>query len=263
MPGDNNIPPENAMLYLVNVHRRLFLRKAFGINVDGMPVPNIEEFNNPPIKTYRAVKSPEQYTDIVCVLTYWGDNKFLATADEDDPRVFEIRSFRKQNEANGYNYSHFKLLHTENSDGTPRTVLIHKKSNKIVLHMLDVFDVFLSAHSVLGHLKTERTLGALKPQYYSATEDLVKLFVSDCSVCHQKNSGIQKKKGARKPIISSEFRDRFQVDLIDMRTIRRRYVYGHMQRWIMTVKDNSTGLIYLVALPRKLAKFVAAEWQSL
>jgi hypothetical protein len=111
-------------------------------------------------------------------------------------------------------------------------------------------------------MKTERTLGALKPQYYSATEDLVKLFVSDCSVCHQKNSGIQKKKGARKPIISSEFRDRFQVDLIDMRTIRRRDVYGHMQRWIMTVKDHSTGFIYLVALPRKMAKFVAAELEK-
>ena len=122
--------------------------------------------------------------------------------------------------------------------------------------MLDVFDVFLSAHNQQGHLKSERTLAALKPQYYSATYDLVKLFVEDCAVCHQKNSGIEKKKGARKPIISSEFRDRFQVDLIDMRTIRRRDVYGNMMHWIMTVKDHSTGLIYLVALPRKMAKYV-------
>ena len=128
--------------------------------------------------------------------------------------------------------------------------------------MLDIFDVFLSAHNQQGHLKTERTLAALKPQYYSATADLVKVFVDDCSACHQKNSGIEKKKGARKPIISSEFRDRFQVDLIDMRTIRRRDVYGNMMRWIMTVKDHSTGLIYLVALPRKMAKYVAVELEK-
>ena len=32
-----------------------------------------------------------------------------------------------------------------------------------------------------------------------------------------------------------------------------------MQRWIMTVKDHSTSLVYLVALPRKKAEFVAAE----
>jgi hypothetical protein len=128
--------------------------------------------------------------------------------------------------------------------------------------MLDVFDAFLSAHQTLGHLKTDKTMALLKPQYYSATADLVKVFIDHCSVCHQKNTGIQKKKGARKPILSSEFRDRFQVDLIDMRTIRRRDVYGHMQRWIMTVKDHSTGLIYLAALPRKMAKYVATELEK-
>jgi uncharacterized UPF0160 family protein len=39
-------------------------------------------------------------------------------------------------------------------------------------------------------------------------------------------------------------------------------VYGHMQQWIMTVKDHSTGFIYLVALPRKMAKFMAAELEK-
>jgi hypothetical protein len=223
MSGDNNVPPENAMLYLVNVHRRLLLRHAFGNNPDGTPIPNIDA----PIKTYRAIKSPEQYAEIVRVLSYWGDDEYLAKAAEDDPQVSTIRKFRKENENVGYNYSsHFKLLHTEKSDGTPKTVLQHKKSNGIVLHMLDVFDAFLSAHQTLGQLKTEKMLALLKPQYYSATADLVKVFIDDCSVCHQKNTGIQKKKGTRKPIISSEFRDRFQVDLTDMRTIRRTDVYG-------------------------------------
>jgi hypothetical protein len=37
-------------------------------------------------------------------------------------------------------------------------------------------------------------------------------------------------KGAKKPILSSEFRDCFQVDFIDMRTLRKRDVYGQMQR---------------------------------
>ena len=251
------------MIYLVNIHRHLFLWKAFGINPDGTPIPNIEEFNDEPIKTYRAVKTVAQYNEIVRILTYWGDSKFLASAKDDDPDASEIRRFRKANEKVGYNYdAPFKLLHTENSDGTPKTVLLHKKSNGIVLHMLDVFDVILSAHEQQGHLKTDRTLSALKPQYYSATEDLVKVLVDDCTVCHQKNSGITKKKGARKPIISSEFRVCFQVDLIDMRTIRRRDVYGKMMRWILTVKDHSTGLLYLVALPRKMAKYVAAELEK-
>ncbi len=65
------------------------------------------------------------------------------------------------------------------------------------------------------------------------------------------------RKGAKTPILSSEFHDQFQVDLIDMRTMCKNDVYGVMQHWIMTIKDHSTGLVYLAALPRKTAVFVA------
>ncbi len=44
-----------------------------------------------------------------------------------------------------------------------------------------------------------------------------------------------------------------------MRTMRKKDVYGVVQCWIMTVKDHSTGLVYLTTLPRKTAVFVAAE----
>jgi len=54
-------------------------------------------------------------------------------------------------------------------------------------------------------------------------------------------------KGAKKPILSSEFRNRIQVDLIDMRAMRKRDIYGNMQRWIMTVKDHSTAGVFLCA----------------
>ena len=39
-------------------------------------------------------------------------------------------------------------------------------------------------------------------------------------------------------------------------------IYGVMQRWIMTIKDHSTGLVYLATLPRKTAKFVANELEK-
>jgi hypothetical protein len=90
-------------LYLVHMHRRLFLHKAFGINPDGTPITNIKEFNDAPPKVYRSVKSFEQYNEIVRILTYWGDDAFLATADEVDPRVKEIRRFRGMNKKVGYN----------------------------------------------------------------------------------------------------------------------------------------------------------------
>jgi hypothetical protein len=44
--------------------------------------------------------------------------------------------------------------------------------------------------------------------------------------------------------------------------MRKKDVYGNIQRWIMTVKDHSTGLVYLCALPRKKAIYVAAELEK-
>jgi hypothetical protein len=64
------------------------------------------------------------------------------------------------------------------------------------------------------------------------------------------------------PIIFSEFCDRFQVDLIDMRTMRKNDLYGVMQHWIMTIKDHSTGLVYLATLPNKTAVFVANKLEK-
>jgi hypothetical protein len=127
--------------------------------------------------------------------------------------------------------------------------------------MIDIFDVIHEAHSRQGHLKVEKTLANCM-MFYNPTYKLCKLFINDCFICHEKHPKVLARKGAKKPILSSEFCDHFQVDLIDMRTMRKRDVYGQMQRWIMTVKDHSTGLVYLCMPPRKKAEFVAAKLEK-
>jgi len=47
-----------------------------------------------------------------------------------------------------------------------------------------------------------------------------------------------------------------------MRAMRKWDIYGNMQRWIMTVKDHSTWLVYLCALPQKKAIVVAAKLEK-
>jgi hypothetical protein len=127
--------------------------------------------------------------------------------------------------------------------------------------MLDIFDVIHEARSRQGHLKVEKTLTNCT-MFYSPTYELCQLFIADCFVCHERHPNVLARKGAKKPILSSEFCNCFQENLIDMQTMRKRDVYGQMQRWIMTVKDHSTGLVYLCALPQKKAPFVAAELEK-
>jgi hypothetical protein len=120
----------------------------------------------------------------------------------------------------------------------------------------------LLAHCRLGHLAVDKTLAATKPAFYSPTYELCKIYCKNCYMCMEKQPTVPPRKGAKKPIILSEFCDRFQLDLIDMRTMRKKDVYGVMQHWIMTIKDHSTGLVYLAVLPRKTAVFVANELEK-
>jgi hypothetical protein len=210
------------------------------------------------LKTYKSVKSVEQYNYIIEVLTNWGDKAILKAASTDDPDANACKNFHKEN-IQGYSYvKQFVIEEAEGLDRSLKLILKHKKSGGSVLHMLDIFDVIHEAHSKQGHLKVDKTL-ANCTMFYSPTYELCKLFIADCFVCHKRQPKLLARKGAKKPILSSEFRDRFQVDRIDMRTMRKRDVYGQMQRWIMTVKDHSTGLVYHCALPRKRAGFVVVE----
>jgi hypothetical protein len=101
--------------------------------------------------------------------------------------------------------------------------------------MLAIFDVIHEVHCRLGHLAVDKKNVVTKPVFYSPTYELCKIYCNNYYVCMEKQPTVPPRKGARKPIISSEFHDRFQVDLIDMRTMRRKGVYGVIQRWIMTV----------------------------
>jgi hypothetical protein len=244
---------ESAHVITKAKHHEMFLWKAFGINPDDTPIANPG-----PIKTYKSVKSIEQYNDVVRILTHWGDDNFLTAAPENNSDVVLIRRFWKNNRQ-GYNYTKFfEIEETEALDGSKKIIHKSKNTSGIVLHMLDIFNIIKEAHCQQGHLRVDKTFAACKPMFYSPTYELCKIYCEGCYICHKKPA-IEARKGAKKPIILSEFRNRFQVDLIDMRTMRKKDVCGQMQRWIMTVKDHSTGLVYLVALLWKKAKFVAAE----
>jgi hypothetical protein len=75
-------------------------------------------------------------------------------------------------------------------------------------------------------MTVEKTLAICSPMLYSPTYHLCQLFTADCFVCHEKHPIVPTTKGANKPLLSLEFHDRIQVDLIDMRAMRKWDVWG-------------------------------------
>ncbi len=206
----------SAHATIVAQHCKMFLARAFGINPDGTPIINPSLLPEK-LKTYKSVKSVEQYNYIIEVLTNWGDKADIKAAFPDDPDTNACRNFRKEN-IQGYSYvKQFVVEEAKGLDGSLKIILKHKKSVGIVLHMLDIFNVNHKAHSRQGHLKVDKTLTNCM-MFYSPTCKLCKLFITDCFICHERHPKVPAKKGAKKPILSSEFRDCFQVDLINMWT---------------------------------------------
>jgi transposase InsO family protein len=79
----------------------------------------------------------------------------------------------------------------------------------------------------------------------------------------KKNRVSRNEKGGRKPIISKTFRDRFQLDLINFRKLRKRNPFGVFTQWVLTIKDHATRLMYLCALPWKRPDLIAYKLQEI
>lgn len=129
----------------------------------------------------------------------------------------------------------------------------------LCIPQLDVFDAISECHGIASHMKQNQTCVKVHEKYYNVTEAQIIAFVESCETCNHANPVKKQLKGAKKPILSQHFRDRFQVDLIDMRSKAMKDVYENTMNWILTLKDHFTQLTYLVPLPRKKASYVAYE----
>jgi len=74
----------------------MFLKHALGITSDGMVTIELK-------KEFKSVKTYEKYTDMIHVISNWGDDDVLKEASSDNPVSSAIQKFHKSN-TRGYNY---------------------------------------------------------------------------------------------------------------------------------------------------------------
>ena len=138
-----------------------------------------------------------------------------------------------------------------------------KEPGRLVVPPTNIFSAIDEVHKSIGHKKVGATMEAVKPRFWNIIRDQVEAYVKLCPVCNQQQPRIRKIDGAIKPIVSDMYRDRFQVDLIDMRLRRMQNMYGVMMRWIVTLKDHHTRITWLAAIPLKKPSFVSHELQGI
>jgi hypothetical protein len=190
------------------------------------------------------------------------------TLSEQEEKAFTL--FKRANKAGNKWIKQYKTFEL-NVNGTMKVILCCMESKKDengeeklelgreVISQEEVFDAINDIYPSTGHMGMERTHTHCADKCISITQDMVRKYCRTCHVCIEANPVIAPHRGAKKPIYSDNWRNRFQVDLVDYRKMPHPNIYGQIQRWFMAVKDHSTGFTALFSLPRKKPMYVAFE----
>ena len=95
----------------------------------------------------------------------------------------------------------------------------------------------------------------ISSELHGVTEKICQLFVSHCRICQLKKSRKSIKSFVVKPIASSSYLSRGQVDLIDFSTVSPEDNAPY--KWLLVYQDHFTKFVRLRALVNKCAEEVA------
>ena len=127
----------------------------------------------------------------------------------------------------------------------------HTNGGRIVA-LEDMFDVCLKIHKDCGHQGRDTMLKEADKFYGNVTRPIIELFLNYSTEYQIKRVNKVNNALIAKPIRSSEFNSRWQVDLIDFRTLA-----DGEYKWIMTVQDHFTKYTWLRPLKNKCGLEVA------
>lgn len=85
-------------------------------------------------------------------------------------------------------------------------------------HEGNVFDHVHNAHVTLGHAGRDLMLNHIRKKFCNISRTVVMLYLKLCRICAMKRKGVAKKNIVIRPIISRNFLQRGQLDLIDYQT---------------------------------------------
>lgn len=253
------------MATVVEAHCRSFMELAFN--------PDAEEsqYDHPQKRSASILVCRPQieldYIEYVVKNWQFGKEVKKMCPGPEKEQLIEFRRTHKK--GNKYVHQYFLEEIAVSCDEEPQYVVRRKEKGKnvgkdrIVISRENLFQVIDECHRGNGHMGQERTWKYCKQKYYNVTERSVRLYSETCLVCIKKNPVTKNLKSCIKPIQSWKFRDRFQVDIIDFRKLRKRDPFGVLMRWVLTIMDHATRLTYLCALPRKHPHLVAYKLQEI
>ena len=204
-------------------------------------------------KSANKLLDMDEHRKIITILAAYknaGDNNdaLLSVYRQHGKCAYEIRkNYRFETNGSGKNFLY----------------RIGDAKERLCVPIEQMFDIIRDVHCFrLGHKKVAQVHGLISQTYYSITKKVVQTFIDICPICNgQCPKKSHKAKGAKKPIESESFRNRFQFDLVDYRQ-RPSKIFpndddAEEYRWLLVMKDHFTRFTHGKPLRRKSAQEVA------
>ena len=168
--------------------------------------------------------------------------------------VIDILSNNKHNEKNFYNLRKTYVIKNINGENYLYDKLDSEKhlNGGRIVPLEDMFDTLTKIHQDVGFQGRDPMLKEALKFYGNVTRPIVELFLDFSEEYQIKKKKVKNHGLVVKPIRSSDFNSRWQIDLIDFRTLP-----DGDYNWILTVQDHCTKFIWLVPLKQKCGQEVA------
>ena len=148
----------------------------------------------------------------------------------------------------------FNLFHIGGKDHLIAKGEDVKDEIKYIVANEELYDILKLSHESTGHGGHKKMTEECSRRYYNITSRSIKLYKSLCEGCARTMTKKGSKNVIVKPIKSTDFGNRGQVDLIDVRSLPD----GEM-KWILQYQDHTTKFCILRPLRCKEARGVAIE----
>jgi hypothetical protein len=191
-----------------------------------------------------AIKTKAKYEE-------WFNDIKIATslAGEKYPKDSELRAaYRRRN----YLREKYAILTVDGQEFVIDKDTANQSKPPIYIYREQLYDCIYQEHKNAGHQGRDRTHQACKLVYANVTIEAVSCFLKFCYECIRKKRKNTTNIPVIKPVRSSDYLSRFQIDLIDLQA----YPDGEY-KFILNVQDHFTKFVHLFPLKQKTAATVA------
>lgn len=190
-------------------------------------------------KSRRNYFTQEQYSDFI-----------------DDIRQAKSNIPKNLNDKERRRLYHLKDTYDIMQLGNKTRIIKRVKDSYITLVPVeDTFAILDRIHKSLGHKGRDLMLNSSEmSEYANVSVEMIRAYLDNCKYCAENKMRRMTTGCVVKPILSSKFNERAQMDLIDMQSVQD----GDF-RWIMVYQDHLTKYVVLRALKAKEASGVANE----